>query len=185
MIKRTEKINLRRMILFHKFDEYINMSPAEVRIFKQSEEAEDVSQDRSEADIQGGRSGKEASKELERIVSKCTSFRNQFKKLPDLTNSEWDLVGDTVRMIARFRKLKGAERDEDGDLTPKVLALKYWFHDTTKYKKHFPTKEEIKHDVVTYVKALRDKIRKETEKQKEKEDKKKINEDFFRKYLDT
>lgn len=178
-----QRLNLRRMILFHKFDEYINMTPAEVRIFKQSEEAEGVSQDRSEADIQGGRSGKEASKELERIVSKCQGFRNQFKKLPNLTNAEWDLVGDTVRMIARFRKLKGADRDEDGDLTPKVLALKYWFHDTTKYKKHFPTKEEIKQDVVTYVKAEREKIKKQEEKERAKEANKKINEDFFQKYL--
>ena len=51
---------------------------------------------------------------------------------------------------------------------PRILSLKYWFHDYTKYKKKLPSKEEIKKDVVSYVKDVREKFRKEREKEEEK-----------------
>lgn len=171
------------MILFHKFDKYVNMSPGEVRLFKGTEDGKGVSQTKEEASIQGGLSGKEASDRLEKIVSKCTGYRGQFKKLPPLSEEDWRFVASCVRMIARFRELPGPVYNDDGDEMPRILTLKYWFHDFTKYKKKLPTKEEIKKDVVSYVKDYREKAKKE----KEKEESKKVspkNESYLSKFLD-
>lgn len=180
---KAPKINIRRMILFHKFDQYVNMSPGDVRLFKNTEEGKNVSQTKEEASIQGGLAGKEASQRLEKIVSKCTGYRNQFKKLPPLSEEEWRFVASCVRMIARFRELPGPVYDEDGNEMPRILSLKYWFHDYTKYKKKLPSKEEIKKDVVSYVKDVREKFRKEREKEEEKKATPK-NESYLSTFLD-
>lgn len=165
-----DKVPIRKRILFSFFDKVVNMTPTQIRNFRNSEEAKNISQTEKEAYETGGIAGKEVSPDIERIISKASKYRGQYKEIPDWTPKEWKIVSSLVRFIARFRKLSNKFVDEDGNETPLTKSMKIWGHDILKYKKHFPKSQEVKTDVKEYVKSERAKAKKERAK--------KLNEDF-------
>lgn len=176
-----ENISLRQRILFRKFDTLVNMSVSDMNNFWNSEDSKDVSRDEKEAIETGGLSGKSITKKIAKMISKAKSYRGQFKKVPDWTPDEWALAGNVVRYIKRVFYNVGEFKDDEGNPTPKALAPKYWGFDALKVHGKLPSKDEIKKEVVDYVKKEREQERKEAEK--EKEAKKKLNEEFFSKFL--
>lgn len=146
------------------------MTPTQIRNFRNSEEAKNCSQTEKEAYSTGGLAGKTVSPEIEKLISKASQYRGQYKELPPWTPNEWKLVASLVRFVARFRKLSNKFQDEDGNPTPLANSMKIWGHDVLKYKKHFPKSQEIKQDVKDYVKHEREKS--------EKEKSKKLNEEL-------
>lgn len=165
----NERIPIRKRILFAFFDKVVNMNAAQIRSFRNSEAGQKCSQTEKEAYSTGGLAGKEISPDIEKMISKASKYRGQYKELPNWTPYEWKLASSLVRFIARFRKLSTKFTDSEGNPTKLSNSMKVWGHDYQKYKKRFPKSHEVKTDVREFVK-----------KEKEAADKKKekLNEDL-------
>ena len=173
------KTPIRKIILWARFDRIINMTPAEINAARNSEEAKDVSQDLVDARKVGAnvKAGREESKKIEAILRKVSKYRGQYKKVPNLTDSEWDTISSAIRFISRARANIGPLRDSDGKKTKKAWALNFWGRNETE-SSTFPNKNAVKTEVSSKVHA-----EKEKQKEKEKKESKKLNEDFFSKYF--
>lgn len=148
----SSEIPLRKRILFRKFDEYVNMSSAQMRQFWTSPEAQKVSQTPEESFKTGGLAGKQVTREIANMISKAAKYRGQLKKLPPWSDREWLLCGSIVRYIARIFYGNGDLVDSNGERLPRALAPMYWGFDILKRKTKLPRKEEIKKEVKDYVK---------------------------------
>lgn len=171
MKKKENRVNIRRRILFARWDKIVNMTAAEIRAFRNSKEAEGVSQTPEEARLTGAGvlSGIEASKKLEAIISKAAPYRHQYKNLPPWTDSQWELIGRQIRMISRARANVGDFIGDDGEPTIKCKALFLWGRDERK-SKQFPNKDIVKKEVQEFTRK---------EKEAEKKSEKKLTESFF------
>lgn len=167
-------IPIRRLLIWHKFDEYVNVTSSEIRSVLNSEEAKNISQTKEQAakTSSGGLAGKDVSREIQHIIDKSSKFRGQLKNIPNFTEREWFVLGRMVAYIKRNFYGKGALEDADGNPLPRKLSLILWGFNPS--RSGLPTKQEVKNDVVQFVKK---------QKEKEKKESKKLNEDFFKKYL--
>jgi hypothetical protein len=173
---KEKRINIRRRILFARFDKIFNMTASDIRNFRDSKDAEGVSQTPDEARMSGAgvMSGLEASKIMEKIITKSAPYRHQYKNLPDLTDKEWEVMGKAIRYVSMARKNEGDFVGDDGELLPKAKALKIWGRDEIK-SKTFPNKDSVK-------KEVQDFTNKEREEQKKKAEK--LTESFFNRLLE-
>jgi len=173
------KTPIRKIILWARFDRIINMTPSEIRMTRESDEAKNVSQTPADAQKVGAnvKAGKEESKKLEEILKKVSKYRGQYKKVPNLSDSEWSTISTAVRFISRARSNIGPLEDEHGKWTSKKICLRIWGRNETNASS-FPNKNSVKAEVSSKVHAER-----ERQREKEKKESKKLNEDFFKKYL--
>lgn len=173
------KTPIRKIILWARFDRIINMTPAQIHMARESDEAKDVSQNLEDARKVGAnvKAGREESKKIEAILRKVSKYRGQYKKVPNLTDSEWDTVATTIRFISRCRANIGPLHDEAGKKTKKAWVLNFWGRNETEAST-FPNKNSVKSEISAKVHAEREKQR-----EKEKKESKKLNEDFFKKYI--
>ena len=123
------------------------------------------------------KAGREESKKIEAILKKVSKYRRQYKKVPNLSDSEWATIASAIRFISRCRANIGPLHDADGKKTPKAWVLNFWGRNETEAST-FPNKDSVKSEVQKKVHAEREKQR-----EKEKKESKKLNEDFFSKYL--
>ena len=146
--EKENKPNLRRTVLWARFDRMINMSPSQIRAARDSEEGKDSGLSKEEAREAGANllTGQEASKRLENLLKKVTDYRGQYKKIPALTDEEWGLIGTVVRFNSRFFYNIGDLKDEEGNDTPKSMSLKLRGLDGTKVKS-LPNKDAVKIEV--------------------------------------
>jgi hypothetical protein len=152
--KKEDKPNLRRTVLWARFDRMINMTPSQIRSVRDSEEGKDSGLSKEEAREAGANllTGQEASKRLENLLKKVGDYRGQYKKIPNLTDEEWGLLGTVVRFNSRFFYNIGELKDEEGNDTPKSLSLKLRGLDGTKVK-NLPNKDIVKMEVKTSLKT--------------------------------
>lgn len=178
-----------RVSLFRRWDKIVNMKSADIAAFRSTELGQSVGLNRNEAQAAGLNvlSGQEASKKIEKMISKASKFRkqseNKIPKLPDWTAEEWDLAGRQIGMISRFRENIGPLEDEEGNLTPKAGALKLWGRDELNSTGSYPDKDEEKEAVKKLYADAREEEKKLEKKKKEKEsNQKKANKEVERKH---
>jgi len=173
------KTPIRKIILWARFDRIINVTPAQIAAIRNSPEAENVSQTREQAAKTGAavKAGKEESKKIEAILKKVSKYRGQYKKVPNLSDSEWSTISGAIRYISRARANIGPLHDADGKKLPKAISLSLWGRNETEAST-FPNKNSVKAEVSSKVHAER-----ERQREKEKKESKKLNQDFFKKYL--
>ena len=145
----TTRPAIERVALWWRWDIIVNMSPAEMHSFRDTELGRSVGLSRNEAESAGLNviSGQEASKVIEKMIIKAKDFRGQHKKLPNWSTFEWGIAGRQIGMISRFRENIGDLRDEEGNLTPKAGAMMLWGRDEINAKNDWPDKDEIKEEV--------------------------------------
>ena len=178
-----------RVSLFRRWDKIVNMKSADIAAFRSTDLGKSVGLNRNEAQAAGLNvlSGQEASKKIEKMISKASKFRKQSEdkipKLPNWTDDEWDLAGRQIGMISRFRENIGPLEDDDGNLTPKAGAMKLWGRDELNATGKFPDKTEENEAVKELYKQAREEDKVLEKKKKEKEAaQKKSNKEVERKH---
>lgn len=104
---------------FKRWRQLVNMSPSELREFKNSPEGRKAGLSREEAQEQGIKSGQESADAILRMQEKsCSEWTERDK--------EW--MNRQLSFIARMRGVKGPLM-KGGEPTRKHTALKIWGHD--------------------------------------------------------
>lgn len=156
-VYKIKKIPLERRLLWARWDKIVNMTASEIRTFRQSEDGQKVgwSSDQAKRGSIGGMSGHEASKIIEGMLAKAGRFRGQQKRMPPWEPNEWKIANKQVAYISRARGNIGAFVDDDGEKTPKAMAMMIWGRDELRAgatkdtpSKNFPDKEKIKEELV-------------------------------------
>lgn len=144
-----EAISRDKRLLWVRWDRIVNMTAAEVRAFRTSEEGQAVGWDREDANKEtiSGVAGHEASKVIEKMITKALKFRGQERRVPNWTPEEWKMAQTQISYISRARSNVGELKDEDGEPTPKAKAPMLWGRNELKAVGKFPDKEEIKKEL--------------------------------------
>lgn len=144
--KVEKKIPLERRLLWVRWDRMVNMSGADIRSFRTSEEGQKVgwTSDEAKRGSINGMAGHDASKKIEGLISKAGRFRGQHKNLPPWTPEEWMLANKQVAYISRARGNIGDLVNDDDERTPKAKAMMLWGRDEIKARGSFPDKVELK-----------------------------------------
>jgi hypothetical protein len=98
----------------------VNMSAGELERFMQSAEGREAGLSRSQAQAGGIRSGQDSARAIVRMKRKPAH---------EWTSRDWDWARRQVAFIKRMSGARGPLRDEQGQPTRKLLALKIWGHD--------------------------------------------------------
>lgn len=146
-----KKVSLEKRVLWTRWDRIVNMTPQEVRSFRESDDGKSVGWNKEEAQHESidGTPGQDASKKIEVMIKKASKFRKQSKKVPNWTPEEWALASTQVAFISRARSNVGELQDEEDNLTPKAKALKLWGRDELRSNGKFPDKDKIKKEIAT------------------------------------
>lgn len=171
----TTRPALERVVLWIRWDKIVNMTASEIRAFRDSDLGQKVGLSRAEADSAGLNvlSGQDASKIIEKMITKAVDYRKQSKKLPPWSKEEWGIAGRQIGMVSRFRDNIGDLEDEEGNLTPKAGAMMLWGRDELHSSGKWPDKDEIKEEQKKLYKKMKEEqdIIKDRKKKKEKEEK--------------
>lgn len=146
--ERVSTVPSDREIMFRKLMKMVNMSSAELQNFINSKESDGVGWDEKSAKKESvaGNFGMKDAKILVGILRKGSKYKNE--GTPELTDVEWQCLGRTIRFIARFRENIGANKDEDGNLTPKAKALMLRAFDPIKFgNKKLPVTQDVKQEL--------------------------------------
>lgn len=100
----------------------VNMTADELQAFLR-EYGRVAGLSRIEAAAQGVRSGRDSARALLRMLRRGVAR---------WTDDDWEWAARQVSFIARMRGARGPLRDERGEPTRKLLALKLWGHDPEK-----------------------------------------------------
>jgi hypothetical protein len=149
-VYKIKKIPLERRLLWARWDKIVNMTGAEIRTFRQSEEGQKVgwSSDQAKRGSISGISGHEASKIIEGMLSKAGRFRGQQKRMPPWSPEEWKIANKQVAYISRARSNTGPLLNDDDEKTPKAMAMMIWGRDEIRASGSFPDKEKLKEQLV-------------------------------------
>lgn len=133
-----------QITMWNRWKKIINMDASELRRFRGSDDADEVGLDPEKAKFSGinVKSGHEMSKKIERVISKAAGHKG-FLPPKDWTMEDWEVVGQTINYISRARANKGDLVDDDGNPTPKKLALMLWGRKESKTSS-FPDKDDVK-----------------------------------------
>lgn len=108
---------------YQKWDKLVNMSKSELKSFFDSDKGKEAGLSRKEADAEGIDSGRESASAIMRMMD---------KKVEDWNENDWKWAGKQISFISRMSGAKGPLRDDKGEPTRKLLALKIWGHDPEK-----------------------------------------------------
>ena len=130
--------------MWNRWKQIINMDASELKRFRGSDDADEVGLDTDQAKRAGVsvQSGHEMSKKIERVIAKAAGHKG-FLPPKNWTPDDWEVVGSTINYISRARANKGDLTDDEGNPTPKKLALMLWGR-KEKEGSNFPDKDEVK-----------------------------------------
>lgn len=112
-------INPKQKELYSKWKKLVNMSAKEIKSFLDSDDGKVAGLSRSEASDEGIKSGRDSARAIIRMLETPVS---------DWTNNDWEWAGRQVSFISRMKGVDGSLKDEKGEPTRKLLALKVWGH---------------------------------------------------------
>ena len=139
-------VNIRKYILLKRFLALVNMSAAQMKAVLDNPEYAHVSMNSQEASKAGAGvlAGREASKVIQKFLSRVNKFRNSNKlELPNLTDHEWFVLGRAVAFISRYRDLPGSLYQDNGEPSDRAIALQIWGHNQ-KTRPNVESKETTK-----------------------------------------
>lgn len=145
-VYKVKKIPLERRLLWARWDKIINMSGAEIRTFRTSDEGKKVgwTSEQAKRGSISGMAGQDASKKIESMISKAGRFRGQHSKMPPWSPEEWTLANKQIAYISRARGNIGDLVDDNDERTPKAKAMMLWGRDEIRSRGNFPDKDTIK-----------------------------------------
>lgn len=106
----------------------VNMTERELRDFLE-EYGDEAGLSRAEAKAEGIKSGRDSARAILRMLPEGTSYS---RAEAEWTSTDWEWARRQVAFIKRMRGVKGPLREDDGEPTRKLLALKVWGHDPEK-----------------------------------------------------
>lgn len=152
--KKTKKkdenfVPIEKRTLWVRWDRIVNMTAADVRAFRTSEAGHEVGWETEDAKKESisGIAGHEASKMIEKMITKAVKYRGQAKRVPNWTPEEWALAQTQISYISRARSNVGELKDENDEPTPKAKAPMLWGRNELKAVGKFPDKDEIKKEL--------------------------------------
>lgn len=117
-----EKLDQEKLDLYKKWKSLINMSSKEIQEFLDSDDGKvaGLSKKDAEGPIKRGRDSARA------IIRMLDISKD------DWSDNDWDWAKRQVSFISRMSNAQGPLKDDKGNPTRKLLALKVWGYDPTK-----------------------------------------------------
>lgn len=107
-----------------KWRELVNMSASSIQNFLDSQDGKKAGLSRKQASTAGSSGNKITSgRDSARAI-----IRMKNKKVEDWTSNDWKWARKQISFISRMKNSKGPLKDENGNPTRKLLALKVWGH---------------------------------------------------------
>lgn len=133
-----------QITMWNRWKQIVNMDASELKRFRGSDDADEVGLDTDQAKRAGVsvQSGHEMSKKIERVIAKAAGHKG-FLPPKVWSSDDWEVVGSTINYISRARANKGDLTDDEGNPTPKKLALMLWGR-KEKEGSSFPDKDDVK-----------------------------------------
>lgn len=133
-----------QITMWNRWKQIVNMDASELKRFRGSDDADEVGLDTDQAKRAGVsvQSGHEMSKKIERVIAKAAGHKG-FLPPKVWSSDDWEVVGSTINFISRARANKGDLTDDEGNPTPKKLALMLWGR-KEKEGSSFPDKDDVK-----------------------------------------
>ena len=110
--------------IYTEWSKLVNMTKSELQKFYDSEDGKNAGLSKKEADEKGIHSGRESARWILKMKSTPKS---------KWTQTMWDWAKRQISFIKRMSGVDGSLRDEKGNPTRKLLALKIWGNDPEKF----------------------------------------------------
>lgn len=115
--------------VWEEWRELVNMTPAELRSFLETDDGKEAGLSRSEAASQGIKSGQESARWILKMKPKGKSFAQAER---EWTPKMWSWARRQNAFIKRMSAMRGPLWDKRGFATRKHTALLVWGHDPLK-----------------------------------------------------